>query len=116
MKLKIINIILFLVLIFIILSQLYNLRENIDNQSSCDDIRVKNDILSSKIDDLDKQIDTQKQEQTQIQQKLQEQISSQKTIIDGQKQNNICNDALSKLEDFKQQMQKTTNSLKNILP
>ena len=45
MKLKIINIILFLVLIFIILSQLYNLRENIDNQSSCDDIRVKNDIL-----------------------------------------------------------------------
>ena len=114
MKIKTINIILLLILILIILSQLYNLRENVDNQS-CDDVRTKNEELSAKIEELDKELNVQKQEQTQMQQ----QISSQKQTIDGQKQdmqNNLCKDALTKLEDFKQQMQKTINSMKNILP
>lgn len=115
MKTKIINITLVFILIFIILSQLYNLRENIDNKLSCDGIRVKNEIFSSKIDELDKQLDLQKQSQ----QQLQQQITDQKTTIDSQKQdiqNNICKDALTKLKDFKEQMQKTINNMKNILP
>ena len=119
MKIKTINITLLFILIFIILSQLYNLRENVENQSSCDDVRTTNKELLTKIEELDEQLDLQKQEQSQKQQQLQQQITSQKATIDNQKQDiqkNFCKDALSKLEKFKQQVQKTTNSMKNILP
>lgn len=119
MKIKTINIILFLILIFIILSQLYNLRENVENSTPCEDVKKNNKELSAKIQELDEQLDVQKQEQTQIQEQLQKQINSQKTTIDGQTQdlqNNVCKNALTKLQDFKQQMQQTINNMKNILP
>lgn len=118
MKIKTINIILLLILIFIILSQLYNLRENVENSKQCSEVITKNEELSAKIQELDKQLDLQKQEQTQIQEQLQKQINSQKETIDGQTQdiqNNICKNALTKLQDFKQQMQQSINSTKNML-
>ena len=117
MKIKTINITLLFILIFIILSQLYNLRENAENQSSCDNL--KNEVQDQKvqINDLQQQIQTQNQEiQTQNQEIQTQKYKTESQIHknNSQTQADFCNYARDKFDILESKVRATIDGLKKV--
>ena len=124
MKIKTINIILFLILIFIIGSQLHNIIENADNQSPCDDVKKQVQEQKLQINELQQQI----QRQTQEIQTRDQQIQTQNNNIQQQKynseleihknntqaQSDFCDYAMNKYKQLEDKVQRTMDGLKKI--